>query len=58
MDLKKLMNQSFFTRTASGIVLVLILLAAGLLGGEVLYVFTLVISLVGVYEMLGVVGMK
>lgn len=58
MDLKKLMNQSFFTRTASGIVLVLILLAAGLLGGEVLYVFTLVISLVGVYEMLGVVGLK
>lgn len=54
MDLKKLMNQSFFTRTASGAVLVLILLITGLLGGEVLYVFTLIISLVGVYEMLGV----
>ena len=58
MDLKKLMNQSFFTRTASGVVLVLILLATGLLGGNVLYVFTLAISLVGVYEMLGVAGLK
>lgn len=55
VDLKKLMNQSFFTRTASGAVLVLILLATGLLGGDVLYVFTLVISLVGVYEMMRVI---
>lgn len=58
MDLKKLMNQSFLTRTVSGIVLVLILLVTGLLGGDVLYVFALAISLVGVYEMLGVMGMK
>lgn len=58
MDLKKLMNKSFLTRTVSGIVLVLILLAAGLLGGDVLYGLTLIISLVGVYEMLGVLKLK
>ena len=34
MDLKKLMTQSFLTRTISGIVLVVLLLITGLLGGR------------------------
>lgn len=58
MDIKKLINKSFLTRTISGIVLVVLLLAVGLLGGNVLYVFTLVISLVGVSEMLGVMKLQ
>lgn len=58
MDLKKLMNQSFLTRTISGIVLVIILLIVGLTGGNLLYAFTLAISLIGVYEMLGVMGLE
>lgn len=58
MDIKKLMNQSFLTRTVSGIVLVLVLLATGLLGGTVLYAFTFAISLIGVSEMLGVMKLK
>lgn len=40
----------FITRLLSGIVLVLILLAAGILGGNVLWAFCLAISLVGLYE--------
>ncbi len=40
----------FVTRLLSGIVLVLILLAAGILGGNVLWGFCFAISLVGLYE--------
>lgn len=40
----------FITRLLSGIVLVVILLAAGILGGNVLWAFCLAISLVGLYE--------
>lgn len=58
MDLGKLMNKSFLTRTASGIVLVAVLLAAGIVGGDLLYAFTFIISLVGVSEMLNVVGLR
>ncbi len=58
MGISKLMNQSFFTRTISGVVLVIILLATGLLGGDVLFAFTFAISLVGVSEMLGVLQLK
>ena len=39
MDLKKLMTQSFLTRTISGIVLVVLLMITGLLGGPVLYFY-------------------
>lgn len=58
MDIRKLMNQSFLTRTISGIVLVIVLLTVGLLGGDILYLFTLAISLIGVSEMLGVMKLK
>ena len=34
MDLKKLMTQSFLTRTISGIVLVVLLMITGLLGAN------------------------
>ena len=40
----------FVTRLLSGIVLVLILLATGILGGNILWGFCLAISLVGMYE--------
>ena len=58
MDLKKLMTQSFLTRTISGIVLVVLLLITGLLGGPVLYAGVLIIALIAVYEMLGVMQLK
>jgi phosphatidate cytidylyltransferase len=58
MDLKKLMNQSFLTRTISGVVLVAILLLVGIVGGNLLYAFTLLISLIGVFEMLGVLHLQ
>ena len=48
MDLKKLMTQSFLTRTISGIVLVVLLLITGLLGGPVLYAGVLIIALIAV----------
>lgn len=40
----------FITRLISGIVLVVVLLAVGLLGGNVLWAFCLGISMVGLYE--------
>ena len=58
MDLKKLMTQSFLTRTISGIVLVVLLLITGLLGGPVLYAGVLIIALIAVYEMLGAMQLK
>lgn len=58
MDLKKLMNQSFLTRTISGAVLVLLLLITGLVGNDLLYVFTMILAYIGVYEMLGVLDLK
>lgn len=58
MDLKKLMTQSFLTRTISGIVLVVLLMITGLLGGPVLYAGVLIIALIAVYEMLGVMQLK
>lgn len=58
MDVKKLMNQSFLTRTISGVVLVILLLVTGLVGGEVLYAATFAVSVIGVGEMLDVMGLK
>ena len=40
----------FLTRLLSGIALVIVLLATGLLGGKVLWGFCLAISLIGLYE--------
>ena len=66
MAVKNLMNKSFLTRAISGVFLVIIIAAAGLLGGDVLFGLVGVVSLIGLYEiykvikieksMLGVVG--
>ncbi len=58
MDVTKLMNRSFLTRTISGAILVAVLLVTGLAGGYLLFGFTLVISLIAVSEMLGVMELK
>ena len=39
--------KAFFVRLFSGIVLLAIIIAAGILGGDVLYALTLAISLIG-----------
>lgn len=48
--MNKLLTKSFFTRTISGIVLVLILIVTFVLGGDVLFGFTFIISLIGFFE--------
>lgn len=58
MAIKKLMNKSFFTRAISGIVLLAIIVAAGLLGGDVLFILVGVISLIGLYEIYRVVKIE
>ena len=46
--------KAFFVRLFSGIVLLAIIIAAGILGGDVLYALTLAISLIGYEEFLKV----
>lgn len=49
-------NSGFLTRAISGVVLVIILLIAGILGGNVLFLLTVFISLVGINELYKVLG--
>jgi phosphatidate cytidylyltransferase len=58
MVLNKFANKSFVTRTLSGIVLVALMLATIIPGGNVLFVANLLISLVGVYELYKVLGIE
>ncbi len=58
MSLKKLMNKSFLTRAISGIVLVIIILIAGIIGKDVLLGLTAVISLIGLFELYRVVNIE
>lgn len=58
MSLKKLMNKSFLTRAVSGIVLVVIILAAGIIGKDVLFGLTAIISLIGLFELYRVVKIE
>lgn len=58
MSLKKLMNKSFLTRAISGIILVIIILVAGLIGKDVLYGITAIISLIGLFELYRVVNIE
>ena len=46
------------TRLMSGIVLVAVLLATGIVGGPVMFAFTLLISLIGYWEFLKVFGLE
>ena len=48
----------FITRLLSGIALVVILLATGILGGNILWGFCLAISLIGLYEFYKVFKME
>lgn len=56
--IKNLLTKSFLERTISGIVLVIIILAAALLGGPVMYGLTLTLSLVGIFEIYKTVGIE
>ncbi len=56
--IKNLMTKSFLERTISGIVLVIIVLAAALMGGAVMFGLTLFLSLIGVYEIYKTVGVE
>ena len=46
--------KAFFVRLSSGIVLLAVIIAAGIFGGDVLYALTLAISIVGYEEFLRV----
>lgn len=50
--------KSFFTRLISGIVLLAIIISTGIVGGPVLFGFTLLISLIGYWEFLQVFGLE
>ncbi len=56
--IKNLMTKSFLERAISGIILVIIVLVAALLGGVVMFGLTLVLSLIGVYEIYKTVGIE
>ena len=58
MVLEKFANKSFVTRTLSGIVLVTVMLATIVPGGNILFVANMLISLVGVYELYKVLGLE
>lgn len=58
MVLSKFANKSFVTRTLSGIVLVALMLATIIPGGNILFAANLLISLVGVYELYKVLGIE
>ncbi len=55
---KNLLTKSFLERTISGIVLVAIILVAALSGGLVMFGLTLVLSIVGIYEIYKTVGIE
>ena len=50
--------KSFLTRLISGIVLLAIIISTGIVGGPVLFGFTLLISLIGYWEFLQVFGLE
>ena len=54
--LKKLLKQSFLTRTISGIALVVIIAAMLILGGDILLGFLGVVSLIGLFELYRIWG--
>lgn len=56
MTVKNLLNKSFFTRVISGIALLLIIVATGIIGGDVLFALVTVISVIGLFEIYRVVG--
>lgn len=56
--IKNLMTKSFLERAISGIVLVIIVLAAALMGGAVMFGLTLILSLIGIYEIYKTVGVE
>ncbi|MBQ6815472.1 MAG: phosphatidate cytidylyltransferase [Lachnospiraceae bacterium] len=56
MAISKLFNKSFFTRTLSGIVLIVLLLVTFIMGGYVIFGLTLLLSLIGVNEVYKTVG--
>ena len=58
MAISNLMNKSFLTRAISGIVLVIIIAIAGILGGDVLFGLVSVISLIGLFEVYRVVEIE
>lgn len=58
MILSKFANKSFFTRLISGIILVALMIATIVPGGNILFVANLLISLVGVYELYKVLGIE
>lgn len=58
MVLSKFANKSFATRLISGIVLVALMLATIIPGGNILFVANMLISLVGVYELYKVLGLE
>lgn len=58
MVLSKFANKSFVTRLISGIVLVALMLATIIPGGNILFVANMLISLVGVYELYKVLGLE
>lgn len=58
MAISNLMNKSFLTRAISGIVLVIIIAIAGILGGDVMFGLVSVISLIGLFEVYRVVGIE
>lgn len=58
MVLKKFANKSFLTRLLSGIVLVALILATIIPGGNILFAANLLISLIGVYELYKVLGIE
>ncbi len=56
MAINNLLNKSFLTRLISGICLLLIIVATGILGGDVLFALVSIISLIGLFEIYRVVG--
>lgn len=58
MILNKFANKSFYTRLISGIVLVALMLATIIPGGNILFGANLIISLIGVYELYKVLGIE
>lgn len=56
--IKNLLTKSFLERAISGIVLVIIILMAALMGGLVMFGLTLVLSIIGIYEIYKTVGIE
>jgi len=56
--IKNLMTKSFLERAISGIILVIIILIAALIGGGVMFGLTLCLSVIGMYEIYKTVGIE